>query len=126
MLSRSMMTASELVRAAFDRLNAGDIPGTIELFHPDVVIINAPAIGLGVALPSHIFGADQVRALTEGIDLSKIDRKIESIRDVGDGVVSAQGVISFEGTWGPAQWLAHVIPGGSINYVEGHLFFRVA
>jgi hypothetical protein len=119
------MTACDLVRMAFDRLDAGDLEGTLELFHPEVVIINPPAIGLGVALPTHMFRVDELRAAIEGVDLGKIQRRIESIEEVSPGTVSAHGFITVEGTWGAAQWLAHVTDEGLVNYVEGHLYFRV-
>jgi hypothetical protein len=110
---------------AFDRLDAGDVEGTLELFHPEVVIINPPAIGLGVALPTHMFGLDELRAALKGVDLGKIQRKIESIQEVSPGIVSAHGFITVEGTWGAAQWLAHLTDDGLANYVQGHLYFRV-
>jgi hypothetical protein len=119
------MTACDLVRSAFDRLNAGDVKATLELFHAEVVIINPPAIGLGVPFPTHIFGVSDLRVALEGVDLGRIERKIESIQEISPGVVSAHGFISFEGPWGAAQWLGHVTDEGSINYVEGHLYFRV-
>jgi ketosteroid isomerase-like protein len=119
------MTACDLVRVAFDRLNAGDVTATLELFHAEVVIINPPAMGLGVPFPTHIFGVDELRVALEGVDLSRIERKIESIKEISPGVVSAPDFISVEGTWGAAQWLGHVTDEGSVNYVEGHLYFRV-
>ena len=119
------MTACDLVRVAFDRLDAGDLEGTLELFHPEVVIINPPAIGLGVTVPTHMFGVDELRAAFEGFDLGKIERRIESIEEISPGIVSAHGFISFEGTWGAAQWLAQLTDEGLLNYVEGHLYFRV-
>ncbi|MGH2963887.1 MAG: nuclear transport factor 2 family protein [Solirubrobacterales bacterium] len=119
------MTACDLVRMAFDRLDAGDVEGTLELFHPEVVVIHPPAIGLGVALPTHMFGVDELRAALKGVDLGRIQRKIESIQEVSPGIVSAHGFITVEGTWGAAQWLAHLTDDGLANYVEGHLYFRV-
>ncbi len=121
------MTACDLVRVAFDRLDAGDLEGTLELFHPEVVIINPPAIGLGVAGPTHMFGVGELRAAFEVFGHpGKIERRIESIQEVSPGIVSAHGFISFQGTWGAAQWLAQVTQGGLLHYVEGHLYFRVS
>ena len=56
----------------------------------------------------------------------KIERRIESIQEVSPGIVSSHGFISFEGTWGAAQWLAQVTHEGLLHYVEGHLYFRVS
>ena len=110
---------------AFDRLDAGDVEGTLELFHAEVVIINPPAIGLGVALPTYMFGVDELHAALKDVDLGTIQRKIESIQEVSPGIVSAHGFITVEGTWGAAQWLAHLTDDGLANYVEGHLYFRI-
>jgi hypothetical protein len=119
------MTACDLVRVAFDRLDAGDFEGTLELFHPEVVIINPPAIGLGVVGPTHMFGVGELRAAIEGFGPGQVERRIESIQEVSPGIVSAHGFISVEGTWGAAQWLAQVTDEGLLHYVEGHLYFRV-
>ena len=80
--SGARMTACDLVRIAFDRLDAGDVEGTLALFHPEVVVINPPAIGLGVMLPTHMFGLDELRAGIEGVDIGKIERRIESIEEI--------------------------------------------
>ena len=119
------MTACDLVRIAFDRLDAGDVEGTLALFHPEVVLINPPAIGLGVGLPTHMFGVEELRAGLEGVDISKIERRIESIEEISPGIVSAHGFITVEETWGAAQWLGHLTDDGLVNYIEGHLYFRV-
>jgi hypothetical protein len=119
------MTACEVVRIAFDRLDAGDVEGTLALFHPEVVIINPPAIGLGVTLPTRIFGLDELRAGIDGVDVGKIERRIESIEEISPGIVSSHGFIAVERTWGAAQWLAHLTRDGLLNYIEGHLYFRV-
>ena len=119
------MTGCDVVRIAFDRLDAGDIEGTLALFHPEVVLINPPAIGLGVMLPTHMFGVDELRAGIEGVDIGKIERRIESIEEISPGIVSSHGFITVEGTWGAAQWLAHLTGDGLVNYIEGHLYFRV-
>ena len=119
------MTACDLIRIAFDRLDAGDVKGTLALFHPEVVMINPPAVGLGVVAPTHMFGVSQLRVAIAGADLGKIERRIESIREVSPGIVSAHGFITVDGTWGAAQWLAHLTDDGLVNYIEGHLYFRV-
>ena len=119
------MTACDLVRITFDRLDAGEVKAILELFHAEVVIINPPAVGLGVTGPTHIFGVDELRVALEAVDLTKIARRIESIQEISPGVVSVHGFIRVEGTWGAAQWLGHVTDEGLLNYVEGHLYFRV-
>ena len=119
------MTACDLVRIAFDRLDAGDVKATLELFHAEIVINNPPAIGLGVAFPTHIFGVDDLRIALEEVDLTKIERRVNSIHEIGPGIVSAHGFISVEGTWGAAQWLGHVTDEALLNYVEGHLYYAV-
>ena len=115
----------EIVRLAFDRLAAADVGGTLELAHPEIVVINPPAIGFGVAFPTHIFGIDQLCTALEEVDLDQIERRIESIQEVSPGVVSAHGYITVDGRWGAAQWLGHMTGEGLLNYVEGHLYFRV-
>src|ERR1044072_5686115 len=116
------MKAPDLVRLAFDRLAAADVSGTLELAHPEIVVINPPAIGLGGAFPTRIFGLDQLRAALEEVDLAAIERRIESIHEISPGVVSAHGYLSVEGRWGAAQWLRHMTDDGLLNYAAGQLY----
>jgi ketosteroid isomerase-like protein len=79
----------EIVRAAFEAYNAGDMDGVRELYDPDAIIVR----GLeGWPEPSPIVGRDAIMRNIEGLSEAWDEDTLEptSLIDAGDRVVARQ------------------------------------